>query len=231
MFYLQETLYYYCRSNVSLTNLEIKTDEYVYNCMLVHRKIFKNKELQHFETTLIDPFCALKQTKNEKGLKIKNILNKFIDFNNKLNKNKSITDELIPFYIKSTNQQIRIPNVVSNVINILIIDVFFETLNTINCLYKEEEFKKLIKNYNNQILEEIQFDYYLNIIQKIIKNFNKYIQVNNKFINDEQINTFFMKYIINNFHSNIDSHIFSNYNNQTYKKLETFKQKLKFKIL
>jgi len=90
MFIFQEFLSFICKNKISFCDVILKSDTEEYHCFLLLKRIIKNKDIHSFEGTLIDCFGAYKQLKKTKGLKLKILLNIFIEMNDNLNKKKPV---------------------------------------------------------------------------------------------------------------------------------------------
>ena len=201
MFIYQEFLSFVCKNNISFCDIILKSDTHKYHCFLLITKIKnKDKDIEYFNGTLIDPFGVNKQKEKKQGLKLKKLFDTFIDMNNNLN-NVTKPQHLRPIHITICDIKAKNPYITSNIYNVFYVNVLIETLNTLSCLSNETSFIEDVKYYEKDIFNIIPLDYFIKIIQDMTNNVSKYILINtnneNVGITHDQFINFSMKYTLN----------------------------------
>ena len=201
MFIYQEFLSSVCKNNISFCDIILKSDSYKYHCfLLITKNKNKDKDIESFNATLIDPFGVNKQKEKIQGIKLKKLFNIFIDMNNNLN-NVRKPSHLRPIYITICDKKAKNPYITSNIYNVFYVNVLIESLKTLTCLSNEDSFIKDIKYYEKDIFNSIPLDYFIKMIQDMTNNVSKYILIKNNNdiigITSEQFVDFSMKYTLN----------------------------------
>ena len=233
MFIYQEFLNSVCKNKISYCDIVLKSDEYKYHCFLLIDKKFKNKDLEYFDGTLIDPFGVNKQKEKLNGLKLKKLFNSFIELNNNLN-NVRKPSHLRPIYITICDKKAKNPFITSNIYNIFYVDVLINTLTTLSCLSNEKTFIEDVKYYEQNIFNLIPLHYFINMIQDMTNNVSEYILINtnnkNIGISQNQFVDFSMKYTLNILQFYLSMYTTDTKNN-IYNQLNEYDKNTKLKLV